>query len=61
MGEKEGNRETKGNEVIWEHVEFDNLVEYPGGDVQHAVGTTALEHQRKGDIKAGDINWEGHQ
>lgn len=52
MGKKEGNRETKGNEVIWGHVEFDDLVEYPGGDMQHAIGTTSLEHQKKKDIKA---------
>ena len=60
-GEREGNTETKGNEVIWGHGEFDNLVEYPGGDMQRAVRNTVLEHQKKGDIKAGDINWEGHQ
>ena len=36
-------------------------MEYPGGDMQLAAGNMVLEHQRKGDIKAGDINWEGHQ
>lgn len=32
-GERERDRETKGNKVIFGYVEFDNLVEYPGGDV----------------------------
>lgn len=62
MGDGKGNQETKGNEVIWGHVEFDNLVEYTGGDdMYRAIRNTVLEHQRKGDIKADNINWEGHQ
>ena len=42
--------EIKNNEVILEQVEYDNLVEYPGGDVQCPIGYTALEFT--GEIKS---------
>lgn len=50
--------EIKNNEVILEQVEYDNLVEYPGGDVQCPIGYTALEFT--GEIKDSNVNWGGH-